>query len=149
MAIHLVNNANLAVINGKTYTLHRAYHYSSIGYFFIAVSGRTPLKPDDIEEHWIVERSGSTYIAFAARYFSYHLLAGENTVAPNTRWKLKTTTHFAFVGPTEESMLQQLNLLAAQYRFKTPVSDLLEIASHAHDVTGNGPDAILIRAAEF
>jgi hypothetical protein len=143
-------NSNIAVINGKTYTLHRFYKHYSVGPFFVAVSGRAPLKPDDVDQHWIVKRSGHTYIAFALRYFSYHLLAGEHSVMPpSKRWKLKTTTHYAFVAPTQAALEQHLHLVVEQYRLKKSVEDLLSDAMRVDDAAGQGPQALLIRASDF
>ena len=48
----------LAIINGKTYTLLRQYQDVRMGGIFcMAVAGRTPLRADDLAEHWKVFRS--------------------------------------------------------------------------------------------
>ena len=70
----------LAQINGKLYTLLSGYDdHRAGGWFFLAVSGRTPLKADDLAKHWKVVRRGHVYIAYAQRLFSYHLMQGDGS----------------------------------------------------------------------
>ena len=52
----------LALINGKLYTLLAGYDdHRAGGWFFLAVAGRTPLKADDLDQHWQVVKSGPVY----------------------------------------------------------------------------------------
>ena len=73
----------VVTLNGKVYTLLAGYqHHRTDGWFFLAVAGRTPLKADDLAEHWQVVKSGAVTFALAQRPFSYHLAMGEETEPP-------------------------------------------------------------------
>jgi len=94
----------LATVNGKSYTVLAAYeHWRAGGWFFLALAGRTPLKPDDLDKHWKVIRQGNIYFAFAERLFSYHLIDMERDPPDDCDWpRLKAAPEqFAVVGPTE------------------------------------------------
>jgi len=74
------------------------------GPFFLIAAGRTPLKADDLAEHWGVIHRGPLSIAFAQRPFSYHLLQGEDSEAPaGCDWpRLKAPPEwYAFAGPSQ------------------------------------------------
>jgi len=110
-----IRDRDVVMLNGKTYTLLRAYQDASLdpsaeGWFFLAVAGKTPLRSDDLAEHWTVVRSGDVYLAMRARTFSYHLVDGEEA---EPEWpNLKAAADcFTFVGPTEEAAEEQLRLL--------------------------------------
>ncbi len=67
----------LALINGKLYTLLSGYHdHRARGWFFLAVAGRTPLKADDLAEHWQMVKSGQVYLA-CAQQLSRFILQSE------------------------------------------------------------------------
>ena len=69
----------MATVNGKIYNLLALYEdWRAGGPFFLIAAGRTPLKADDLAEHWGVIHRGPLSIAFAQRPFSYHLLQGED-----------------------------------------------------------------------
>jgi hypothetical protein len=139
----------LATINGRLYTLLAGYDDSRAGgWFFLAVAGRTPLKADDIDQHWHLVRSGPVQLAFAQRPFSYHLAQGEGSEPPyGCDWpRLKAPPyHFAFVGPTEEAVETQVLLALEQYRPHLDPDEVLERAIRVPDEAGRGPDALLIR----
>ena len=86
----------LAIINGKTYSLLRLYRHNRMGgTFCLVVAGRTPLRADDLAEHWRVLRSGDVYLALNARPFSYHLIQGEGTATDAPRWpRLKSPASY-------------------------------------------------------
>ena len=140
---------SLALINGKLYSLLAAYDdHRAGGWFFLAVAGRTPLKADDLAEHWLVLRSGPVCLAFAQRPFSYHLAAGEGTEPPyGCDWpRLKSSPyHYAFVGPTAGAVEAQVRLALEQFRPDLSPGDVLERAVRVPDQTGRGPDALLVR----
>ena len=139
----------LAVINGKLYTLLAGYDdHRAGGWFFLAVAGRTPLKADDLDQHWQVVRSGPVQLAFAQRPFSFHLAQGEGSEPPHgCDWpRLKAPPyHFAFVGPSDEAIESQVLLALEQYRPDLAPEDVLDRAIHVPDEAGRGPDALLIR----
>ena len=139
----------LAQVNGKLYTLLAGYDdHRAGGWFFLAVSGRTPLKADDLAEHWLVLRSGPVCLALAQRPFSYHLAAGEGAEPPyGCDWPhLKSPpTHYAFVGPTAGAVEAQVRLAMEQFRPDLSPDDVLARAVRIPDQTGRGPDALLIR----
>jgi hypothetical protein len=139
----------LAVVNGKLYTLLAGYDdHRAGGWFFLAVAGRTPLKADDLDQHWQVVKSGPVTLAFAQRPFSYHLAVGEGTEPPHgCDWpRLKAPPyHFAFVGPTPEAVEAQVLLALEQYRPDLASEDVLDRAIRVADEAGRGPDALLIR----
>jgi hypothetical protein len=139
----------LATINGKLYTLLAGYDdHRAGGWFFLAVAGRTPLKADDLAEHWQVVKSGPVTLALAQRPFSYHLAQGEATEPPHgCDWpRLKAPPyHYAFVGPTQEAVEAQVLLALEQYRPDLDPEDVLDRAIHVPDEAGRGPDALLIR----
>jgi hypothetical protein len=139
----------LATINGKLYTLLAGYDdHRAGGWFFLAVAGRTPLKADDLDQHWHVVKSGQIYLAFAQRPFSYHLAMGEGTEPPyGCDWpRLKAPPyHFAFVGPTQDAVEAQVLLALEQYRPDLSPEEVLDRAIHVPDEAERGPDALLIR----
>lgn len=115
----------LTTINGKTYGVLAAYKHSTYdGYFFLLVTGRVPLRADDLAERWRVVRvGGDVYVAFSLRAFSYHLSQGENAEVPlGCEWPaLKAApSRYAVVGPTEEAIWTQVRLLCEQF---TPGKD--------------------------
>ena len=139
----------LAVINGKLYTLLAGYDdHRAGGWFFLAVAGRTPLKADDLDQHWQVVKSGPVYLALAQRPFSYHLAQGEGTEPPHgCDWpRLKAPPyHYTFVGPTQEAVEAQVLLALEQYRPNLDPEEVLDRAIRVADEAGRGPDALLIR----
>ena len=73
----------MATINGKVYNLLALYEdWRAGGPFFLIAAGRTPLKADDLAEHWQVIRHGPVCLAFAQRPFSYHLVQGDEAEPP-------------------------------------------------------------------
>jgi hypothetical protein len=139
----------LATINGKLYTLLAGYDdHRAGGWFFLAVAGRTPLKAEDLAEHWQVVKSGPVTLALAQRPFSYHLAQGEGTEPPHgCDWpRLKAPPyHYTFVGPTEQAVESQVLLALEQYRPDLSPEDVLDRAIRVSDEAGRGPDALLIR----
>jgi len=139
----------LALINGKLYTLLAGYDdHRAGGWFFLAVAGRTPLKAEDLDQHWRVVRSGPVCLAFAHRPFSYHLALGEGSEPPyGCDWpRLKAPPyHYAFVAPTAEAVQAQVRLALEQFRPDLPPDEVLERAIRVPDEAGRGPDALLIR----
>ena len=139
----------LATVNGKLYTLLAGYDDSRAGgWFFLAVAGRTPLKVEDLAEHWQVVKSGPVTLAFAQRPFSYHLAQGEGSEPPyGCDWpRLKAAPYrSAFVGPTPEAVESQVLLALEQYRPDLAPDEVLERAIRVPDETGRGPDALLIQ----
>jgi hypothetical protein len=139
----------LATINGKLYTLLAGYDdHRAGGWFFLAVAGRTPLKADDLAEHWQVVKSGPVTLAFAQRPFSYHLAQGEGTEPPHgCDWpRLKAPPyHYTFVGPTPEAVEAQVLLALEQYRPDLDPEEVLDRAIRVPDEAGRGPEALLIR----
>jgi hypothetical protein len=139
----------LATINGKLYTLLAGYDdHRAGGWFFLAVAGRTPLKADDLAEHWQVVKSGPVTLAFAQRPFSYHLAQGEGSEPPyGCDWpRLKAPPyHYTFVGPTQQAVEAQVLLALEQYRPDLSPEDVLDRAIRVPDEAGRGPDALLIR----
>jgi len=139
----------LALINGKLFTLLSGYDdHRAGGWFFLAVAGRTPLKADDLDQHWQVVKSGQVYLACAQRPFSYHLAAGEGAEAPHDcdwpRFKA-APAYLAFVAPTAEAVDAQVRLALEQVRPDLDPRDVLDHAVRVPDETGRGPDALLIR----
>ena len=68
-------SGKLAIINGKTYSLLRLYQDVRMGgIFWLVVAGRTPLRADDLAEHWKVFKAGHVYLALDCRPFSYHFV---------------------------------------------------------------------------
>ncbi len=139
----------LAMINGKLYSLLAGYDdHRAGGWFFLAVAGRTPLKAEDLDQHWQVVKSGPICLAFAQRPFSYHLAQGEGSESPHgCDWpRLKAPPyHFAFVAPTQEAVETQVLLALEQYRPGLSPGDVLDRAILVPDEAGRGPDALLIR----
>jgi len=139
----------LATINGKLYTLLAGYDdHRAGGWFFLAVAGRTPLKVEDLAEHWQVVRSGPVTLAYAQRPFSYHLAQGEGAEPPHgCDWpRLKAPPyHYTFVGPTPEAVETQVLLALEQYRPDLDPEEVLDRAIRVFDKAGRGPDAFLIR----
>jgi hypothetical protein len=138
----------LAIINGKLYTLLAGYDDNRAGgWFFLAVAGRTPLKADDLDQHWKVIKSGPVTLAFAQRPFSYHLAQGEGGEPPHgCDWpRLKAPpNHYAFVAPTAEAIEAQVRLALEQFRPDLCPDDVLDRAIRVPDEAGRGPEAILI-----
>ena len=141
-------NGKLAIINGKTYTLLRLYRHNRLGGIFcLVVAGRTPLRADDLGEHWRVVRGGVSYLALDCRPFSYHLIQGDGSTTDAPRWpRLKSPAAFyAFVGPTEEAVQAQIRLTLERYRSKADPEMAIEHAYHVPDECG-GPPAYLLKA---
>lgn len=136
-------------INGKVYNLLRGYgHHRAGGWFFLAVAGRTPLKPDDLDKYWDVVRANTVSLAYAQRPFSYHFAEGGEPAPPyGVDWPRfrRGPGHLAFVGPTEEAVRTQLQLVLEQYRPDLELDTALERAVQVPDVTGQGPDALLVK----
>ena len=139
----------LALVNGKLYTLLAGYDdHRAGGWFFLAVAGRTPLKAEDLAEHWQVVKSGPVYLAFSQRPCSYHLAQGEGGEPPHgCDWpRLKAPPyHYTFVGPTKEAVEAQVLLALEQYRPDLDPEEILDRAIRVSDEAGRGPDALLIR----
>jgi len=151
LTIRESSTGKVAVINGKTYTLLRLYECDLVGgVFCLVVAGRTPLRADDLDEHWRVIRSGNVYLALHARPFSYHLIEGEGKSTDALNWpKLKASaSYYAFVGPTEDAIETQIALTLERYRSRTTLRYAL---SHAYKVTDEcgGPPAYLIAAEDL
>ena len=140
---------HIATINGKMYRLLAGYeHTEAGGWFFLAVAGHTPLKADDLDEHWAVVHQGPVDVAFAQRPFSYHLaLSDEAEPPPGCDWpRLKSPpAYFAFVGPTTTAVTAQVLLALEQYRPGREPDRVLHSAIHVPDHAGRGPDALLVR----
>ena len=150
LSLTLRENAagKLVLLNGKTYTLLRLYRHDRLGgTFCLAVAGRTPLKADDLAEHWRVFRSGQLYLALDARSFSYHLIQGENATTDAPAWpRFKSApAYYAFVGPTETAVQTQIRLTLERYRSQADPEQVLRDALRVPDLCG-GPDAYLLNA---
>jgi len=144
-------NGKVAILNGKTYSLLRLYECDLVGgVFCLIVAGRVPLKADDLDEHWRVFRSGQTYLALAARPFSYHLVEGDGTLTDAPHWpKLKASaSYFAFVGPTEEAIKAQIGLMLERYHRQVDLDTVMESAYVVDDACG-GPPAYLIAVEDL
>lgn len=144
-------SGKLAIINGKTYTLLRLYQHRRLGgVFCLVVAGRTPLRADDLDEHWRVIRSGDVYLALKCRPFSYHLIQGRGAQTDVSRWPgLKAPpSYYAFVGPTEEAVKNQVRLTLERYHSSLDPESAIEQALHAPDVCGGAP-AYLLRASKL
>lgn len=144
-------DGKLAIINGKTYTLLRLYRHQALdGTFCLAVAGRTPLRPDDLADHWRVFRSGDVYLALNCRPFSYHLIQGQGSTTDTPRWpQLKAPAdHYAFVGPTEEAVQTQIRLTLERYRSQANPQTVIASALQVADLCG-GPPAYLIKSDEL
>jgi hypothetical protein len=141
-------SGKLAIINGKTYTLLRLYQHSRLGGIFcLIVAGRTPLRAEDLAEHWRVIRGGNVYLALDPRPFSYHLIQGESSTTDAPRWpRLKASAPFyAFVGPTEEAVKTQIRLTLERYHSRADPDLAIEQAYQVRDACG-GPPAYLLKA---
>ncbi len=144
-------HGKLALINGKTYSLLRCYESRALdGIFFLAVAGRTPLKADDLAEHWRVFRSGHVHIALNARPFSYHLIQGDNAPTDAPYWpRLKASSpYYAFVAPTEAATKALIRLTLERYHARLDPETALECADQVQDLCG-GPPAYLLRATKL
>lgn len=142
----------LATINGKVYNLLAGYEHDwAGGWFFLAVAGQTPLKADDLAEHWAVVRQGPISLALAQRPFSYHLAQGDDAEPPyGCDWpRLKAPpAYYAFVGPTEGAVTAQVRLALEQYRPDAAgnrLDAILRSATRVEDCAGRGPHALLVR----
>jgi hypothetical protein len=138
----------LAIINGKTYRLLRLYRHTRMGGIFcLVVAGRTPLRYDDLDEHWRVFRSGNVFLALSARAFSYHLIQGDGSPTDAPHWpRLKTPApYFAFVGPSEKAVQTQVRLTLERYHSAADPDTAIETALKVPDECG-GPPAYLLRA---
>jgi len=141
----------LALVNGKLYTLLAGYDdHRAGGWFFLAVAGRTPLKADDLAQHWQVVCSGPVTLALSQRPFSYHLAGGDDAEPPyGCDWpRLKSPPpYFAFVGPNPDAVAAQVALALEQFRpdLADRLETVLHSAVHVPDETGRGPDALLVR----
>jgi hypothetical protein len=139
----------LAIINGKTYSLLRLYRHNRLGgVFCLIVAGRTPLRADDLDEHWRVFRGGDVYLALDCRPFSYHLIQGGGSTTDAPRWpRLKSpASYYAFVGPTEEAVQTQIRLTLERYRSNTDPEMAIEHAYQVPDECG-GPPAYLLKSS--
>ena len=144
-------SGKLAIINGKTYTLLRLYRHRRLGgVFCLVVAGKTPLRTDDLAEHWRVFRHGSVYLALACRPFSYHLIEGRGRQTDVAGWPgLKSPpSTYAFVGPTEEAVKTQVKLTLERYHSSRDPETAMESALRAPDLCG-GPPAYLLRASKL
>jgi hypothetical protein len=143
--IQKTGDRTLAVINGKTYRLLRAYKEPrpDEGWMFLAVAGKTSLKPDDLAEHWAVVRKGNIYLAFSQRYFAYYLLG---PAQPPVGWpKFQTPpAWYCFVGLTEEAATHLLRLTLREYR---PDLDPDRVTTRLCSDECGGPAAILLKGA--
>ena len=134
----------VATLNGKTYTLLRAYKKGRWDeWLFLALAGKTPLQATDLEEHWKVIRSGDVYLAFSERHFAYYLLVGgENADAPPGWPKFKSEPeYYCFVGLTTEAARKQAALALEEYR---PNLDIEKVNLRTILDECGGPDAILM-----
>ena len=135
----------LAVINGKTYRLLRAYREPGHDgdWIFLAVAGKTPLKPDDLAEHWAVVRKGNVYLAFSQRHFAYYLL-GPNQ--PPDGWPRfqSPPAWYCFVGLTEEAAEHLMRLTLREYR---PDVDPDRVSTRTCFDECGGPTALLLKGA--
>ena len=144
-------SGKLAIINGKTYSLLRLYRHDRMGGIFcLVVAGRTPLRADDLDEHWRVFRSQTVYLALDCRPFSYHLMQGEGSTTDAPRWpRLKSpASYFAFVGPTEDAVQSQIRLTVERYRSRVDPEAAIETAVKVPDECG-GPPAYLLRSSKL
>ncbi len=144
-------NGKLAIINGKTYSLLRYYESRVLeGVFFLAAAGCTPLKADDLAEHWRVFRSGSVYLALNARPFSYQLIQGDDVLSDAPQWpKLKSPAPwYAFVGPTEAAAQVLIRLTFERYHAKLGPDEVMQWATEVPDLCG-GPPAYLLKASRL
>jgi len=151
ITIHDGGSGKLAIINGKTYSLLRLYRHSWMdGIFCLMVAGRTPLRADDLGEHWRVVRSGHVYLALDGRPFSYHLIQGEGTTTDAPRWpRLKSPApYYAFVGPTEEAVQAQIWLTLERYHSQADPEAVIRTALRASDECG-GPPAYLLKSSSL
>ena len=126
LTVRASGSGKLAIINGKTYSLLRLYRHNRLGGIFcLVVAGRTPLRADDLDEHWKVIHSGCVYIALDCRPFSYHLIQGDGSTTDAPRWpRLKSPAAFyAFVGPTEDAIQTQASKIDESYRYLKGVAD--------------------------
>jgi hypothetical protein len=146
-----IRNNNIALINGKTYSLLQMYDdYRVGGIFFLAVAGRVPLRYDDLAKYWKVIRQGDVYLAMSARPFSYHLIEGDGTPTDAPNWPgLRTSgDYFAFVGPTEEAVKTQVRLTLERYHSRLDPADALDAARIVRDKCG-GPPAYILKAEDL
>jgi len=144
-------SGKLAIINGKTYSLLRLYRHNRMGGIFcLVVAGRTPLRADDLDEHWRVFRNRTVYLALDCRPFSYHLIQGEGSTTDAPRWpRLKTpASYYAFVGPTEDAVQSQIRLTLERYRSRVDPEAAIERAVKVPDECG-GPPAYLLRSGKL
>jgi hypothetical protein len=144
-------SGKLAIINGKTYSLLRLYRHNWMGgVFCLVVAGRTALRPDDLDEHWRVFRSGDVYLALDARPFSYHLIQREGSPTDAPRWpRLKSpASYYAFVGPTEEAVQAQIRLTLERYHSRLEPEAAIRGALKVPDQCG-GPPAYLLKSSKL
>ena len=144
-------SGKLAIINGKTYSLLRLYRHTRMGgTFCLVVAGRTPLRADDLAEHWRVLRSGDAYLALNARPFSYHLIQGEGSATDAPRWpRLKSpASYYAFVGPTEGAVQTQIRLTLERYHSRLEPEAAIRGALKVQDECG-GPPAYLLKSSKL
>ena len=144
-------SGKIAIINGKTYSLLRLYRHVRLeGIFCLIVAGRTPLRADDLDEHWRVFRSGDVCLALDCRPFSYHLMQGEGSTTDAPRWpRLKApAAYYAFVGPTEEAVQTQIQLTLERYRSRVDPEAAIESAVKVADECG-GPPAYLLNSSKL
>ena len=144
-------SGKLAIINGKTYSLLNLYRHNRLGgVFCLIVAGRTPLRADDLDEHWRVIRSGDVYLALDCRPFSYHLMQGEHSTTDAPRWpRLKApAAYYAFVGPTEEAVQTQIRLTLERYHSRVDPKAAIESAMQVADEC-DGPPAYLLNSSRL
>lgn len=150
-ALKLTIRGKLAIINGKTYSLLRLYREDRLGgTFCLIAAGRTPLKSEDLTEHWRVIHTGDVYLALDARPFSYHLMQGEGRPTDAPRWPRLTSpaTYYAFVGPTEDAVHTLIRLTLERYRSRANPEQAITTALRVHDECG-GPPAYLLRSSNL
>jgi len=112
------DGTTMATINGKVYNLLALYEHSCTdGPFFLIAAGRTPLKPDDLAEHWQVIHRGNIDIAFAQRP-SATTSSRAKTPSPH-RLRLAPLKaqpmYYAFTGPTQQAIETMIHIVIDQY----------------------------------
>lgn len=120
----------VATINGKTYTMLEGIKAAG-DWCFLVLAGRTPLRFDDLDEHWMVLGRKGLYLAASQRVLSYHLCKGEEAERPlGCKWPNLTAqpSTYVLVGLSEDALIYQLELLKEQYALKGTILDLKGVA---------------------
>ena len=139
-------SGKVAILNGKTYSLLSLYRHNRLGGIFcLIVAGRTPLRADDLDDHWRVFRRGNVYLGLDCRPFSYHLIQGEGSTTDAPRWpRLKApAAYYAFCGPTEEAVKTKVRLTLERYRSRMDPESAIESAVKVPDECGGAPAYLL------